>query len=963
MNDNTPKEKMRWTVSRLTDKDIYIVRPHQEERKLILHVDQEYLLSTVWIGATLHLLRPDIRQHTAEAPVIILHPDYLIDISSIAACFKDYGAHPLHYIFHLIEPQQSSPYTLLGNTVNQFFDDSLQSEVGYMESLMEAFHADALHFLTTDRLQQIYFHAIRLHYDNIRNVINGQFPKQLPPIPSKKGILEPSFLCPELGIQGRMDFLTFHPQHFDEQKSHIHPHASLIELKSGKWDEYARRHKISHYIQVQLYAELLHHNQLIPKENIHSYLLYSRYPLLVSEAPQEQLIRQAFQIRNRIIGYLHNIVTGHAETIFTEKNVDSISDATGKLWLQYDKPRLLTIVKTINNASPAMRKWFFGQLRFILTEDEVTRTGGNRQNGAEYGTSSLWRSSEQEKRTDGEIIAPLLLTGTDTNERGITGVSFKIVSLHTENDSPNFRKGDDVLFYTGNADTDTAASQLIFRGNIADISPDALHIRLRQPLGAAFFDELKTRNFICEHDIVNNVTAMQCRSLYLMLTAPSRWKELLIEQKPPHSKNITPEICQKDNISQKEHISNLIGRMTRISDYFLLVGPPGTGKTSVVLRGLVERLYHEQKETILLLSYTHRAVDEICRALESIPDADYLRFGHSLHCHPDFHSHLLGRRIESCDNRRQLKTIIDRCRIFVGTSASLHVQHDIFELKHFDTIIVDEASQLLEYQIIELLTHARRFILIGDHKQLPAVTQQQDGTSLFERLYDQARIDAPENIGTLIFQGRMHPDIARFSNTLFYNNRLRPIPLPHQRQGTLYPRTQIAGQTNIETIASRRYGFIDIPRPEKRGRKYNPREAEAVAELTGAIFLLYQLNNIEINGMTLGIIVPYRSQIAAIRQALTDRGIQNIEEINIDTVERYQGSQRDIIIYSATVSAPLQLEQVSVCQELEGTVVDRKLNVIITRARQQLFIVGNRELLITNPIYRRLIEQMERNVD
>lgn len=959
MNENTSEEKIRWSVSRLTKTDLYIIRPHLAEKRLLLHADQEYLLASAWPGATLHLLRPAVRDRTVEASAIILHPDYLVDISSIAACFKDYGAHALHYIFHLVDPRQNSPYTLLGNTVNQFFDDCLQGESGYRESLLEAFRADALNFLTAERLQQVYFDAVRLHYDNIREVIDRQFPAQSPPVSAKTGILEPSFLCPELGIQGRMDFLTFGPQTADGGTPDPVPCASLIELKSGKWDEFARRHKISHFIQVQLYAELLHRNQGIPKEKIRSYLLYSRYPLLVDEPQQERAVRQAFRIRNQIVGYLHDIVAGRAETLFTSTNVDSISEATGKLWLQYDKPRLSTIVKTITGASAAMRNWFFEQLRFILTEDEIARTGGSASCGTECGTASLWRCSVTQKRSDGEIIAPLLPVETDTGKRGIAGIGFRILSRQEESGSPNFRKGDDVLFYAGDADTTDAASQLIFRGNIADITPDTLHVRLRQPLNPVFFDLYKKQKFICEHDSVNNITAMQCRTLFQMLSAPLRWREILIEQEMPREMDIASKIVPKEYGSQQEQVSGLIDRMIRTADYFLLVGPPGTGKTSIVLRELVRRLYHERKETLLLLSYTHRAVDEICRSLESIPDTDYLRFGHSLHCHPDFHDRLLTRQIDNCTCRRQLGNIIDRCRIFVGTSASLHVHHNIFELKRFDTIIVDEASQLLEYQIIELLTHARRFILIGDHKQLPAVTRQPDGTSLFERLYRHALRNAPDRIGTLLFQGRMHPDIARFSNTLFYENRLRPIPLPHQVQTTLYPLCEMAGQPNTSSMASRRFGFIDVPAPDPRGRKYNLGEAEAVARLAGEIIRLNLANGFAINDMTLGIIVPYRSQIAAIRQSLATLRIEDADKINIDTVERYQGSQRDIIIYSATVSTPLQLEQVSVCQEMEGITVDRKLNVIITRARQQLFIVGNRALLVTNPIYRRLIEGME----
>ena len=76
----------------------------------------------------------------------------------------------------------------------------------------------------------------------------------------------------------------------------------------------------------------------------------------------------------------------------------------------------------------------------------------------------------------------------------------------------------------------------------------------------------------------------------------------------------------------------------------------------------------------------------------------------------------------------------------------------------------------------------------------------------------------------------------------------------------------------------------------------------------------------------------------------------------IDTVERYQGSQKDIIIYGTTITRPYELEILSNLVEVEGKTIDRKLNVAVTRARKQLFIVGNRPLLSRNPLYSQLIK-------
>ena len=107
---------------------------------------------------------------------------------------------------------------------------------------------------------------------------------------------------------------------------------------------------------------------------------------------------------------------------------------------------------------------------------------------------------------------------------------------------------------------------------------------------------------------------------------------------------------------------------------------------------------------------------------------------------------------------------------------------------------------------------------------------------------------------------------------------------------------------------------------------------------------------------TLGVIVPYRNQISAVRHALAAYGMPQLADITIDTVERYQGSQREVIIYGFTVQHPSQMDFLTESTFMdEDTLVDRKLNVVMTRARQHLFLVGHASLLATNPIFANLI--------
>ena len=136
--------------------------------------------------------------------------------------------------------------------------------------------------------------------------------------------------------------------------------------------------------------------------------------------------------------------------------------------------------------------------------------------------------------------------------------------------------------------------------------------------------------------------------------------------------------------------------------------------------------------------------------------------------------------------------------------------------------------------------------------------------------------------------------------------------------------------------------------------KTNKAEAEMIAATTVAAYRLHARSfNV---AHTIGIIVPYRNQIATVRNAIDRYGIKCLHDITIDTVERYQGSQRDIIIYGFTVSKRYQLD--FLCNnvfEEDGAVIDRKLNVAMTRAREHLILIGNALLLQDNRTFAQLI--------
>lgn len=547
-----------------------------------------------------------------------------------------------------------------------------------------------------------------------------------------------------------------------------------------------------------------------------------------------------------------------------------------------------------------------------------------------------------------------------------------------------------MVLYERNTDTDNVTNKMVFKGNIERISDDEVCIRLRatqQNAGVLPAASL----YAIEHDYMDTSFRSMYLGLSAFLSATQRRRDLLLGQRPPEfDASLDAAIA-----TAPDDFSRITLKAQAARDYFLLIGPPGTGKTSRALRGMVEAFYREGKQ-ILLLSYTNRAVDEISKALTSIePEIDFIRLGSELSCDESFRPYLIENVLEPCATRRQVQERIARCRVFVGTVATLSSKTELFRLKTFDVAIVDEATQILEPQLLGLLCTRNpagadaigKFILIGDHKQLPAVVLQSSEQSevcdealqaiglynlkdsLFERLYrNLSRESANRQTSTshpssliphpsydmLCRQGRMNIEVALFPNRAFYGGLLEPVGLPHQ-QGELTLAPELC-DCEFAGLLTRRVAFLpSAVEPPAQSAKMNHSEARIVARLAAAIYRQYAAVSGFNPAVTLGVITPYRSQIALIKKEIAALGIAPLEDILVDTVERFQGSERDVIIYSFCVNRAYQLKFLANMTEENGTRIDRKLNVALTRARKQMFMTGVPQLLKLNPIYAELL--------
>ena len=967
---------VRASVTSWNDTQIFAATDSETDPFIIINYakggydgDLLYLKDLLSENLPLNLLDVRVDEENHYIPnLIVIHPDYLIDISSLAACFREYGHHPLNYFMNKIKPRANTAPILMGNLASQFLDDYIneqpQEPVSYPRTIKKFFAASALDFCTCPLPAD--FHAqAQAQMMNIRSFVHDVLPHNIRNFNKKNTLLEASFICEKLGLQGRVDMMQKDFQ-------------VLIEQKAGKRDEYHRRHKEDHFIQMMLYQGVLMYNFGQETAHMQTFLLYSKYTDgLLIEHFAENLFRESIKLRNYIVHNEMRLGDGAIGEIVDSLSTDLLNELQigGKLWNDYQEPQLQTAINTLKRCTPLERAYFNRFFTFVSKEQILSKTGGS--NDASHGFAGNWHIPLHEKLEAGNI-----LTGLTIQEKQSSGPGkgYDLIELHIptqdEDFLPNFRTGDMVILYAYKEEPDMR-KQILMKGNILELQPDRMILVLRNGQQNKDIIGGKEEVFAVEHDFSDTSANNGFRGLYAFLSAQADRKELLLGVRPP---------AQVENVKLNGdygRFNELILKEKQARDYFLLVGPPGTGKTSCALRFMVEEALSEPDTSILLLSYTNRAVDEICAMLTDSGIADrtpFIRIGNELSCDKRFVPYLLKYSLDDCPKLTDIQQKMARTRIFVGTTTAINNRLNLFTLKHFQLAIIDEASQILEPDLIGILSarHQQhnaidKFVLVGDYKQLPAIAQQSAEeaavtdlllrnigledcrNSLFERLYK----SSPDTCRSILHkQGRMHPAIAEFPNqTFYYREQLESVPLPHQLEETPYEASLTPQDSIDQLLLERRMVFIPAEAPDHLtcSDKTNPNEARIVATLLGHIYRLTE-SRFDPN-RTVGVIVPYRNQIAMIRKEIARLQLTALQDISIDTVERYQGSQRDIIIYSFTIQNFSQLNFLTANTFQEGNfLIDRKLNVALTRARKQLLLTGNPHILGANITFYKLME-------
>jgi ATP-dependent RNA/DNA helicase IGHMBP2 len=405
----------------------------------------------------------------------------------------------------------------------------------------------------------------------------------------------------------------------------------------------------------------------------------------------------------------------------------------------------------------------------------------------------------------------------------------------------------------------------------------------------------------------------------------------------------------------------------RAQDVMLVHGPPGTGKTTVLVE--VIRRAIARGERVIAAAPSNLAVDNLVERLAAAGVVP-LRIGHPARVLPSVVEHTLDQRVRDHESARIAKQLIDdalrlrasarkrqqrrgpgrfsearadereaRALFAEARRMESRAQADVLERapvvlatltglatkllaqREFDLAVVDEATQSVEPAVYLALLKADRAVLAGDHLQLPPTILSPGAAALGVSLFERLAAAHPEAMITLHEQHRMNEQIMRYPSDALYQGKLRAHPAVAHHHIDSMP---------LVFIDTAGRGFEDET-PEASESKVNSGEAELAANEARKLLSLLPASDI-------AVIAPYEAQVQRIRALLAD-----LPELEVDTVDGFQGREKEAIV--------LSLVRSNEAGELGFLMDIRRMNVALTRARRKLVVIGDGATIARHPFY------------
>ncbi len=452
---------------------------------------------------------------------------------------------------------------------------------------------------------------------------------------------------------------------------------------------------------------------------------------------------------------------------------------------------------------------------------------------------------------------------------------------------------------------------------------------------------------------------------------------------------VSIESQPKLNQSQAKAMTHVLNAV----DVGIIHGPPGTGKTTTLVKSIFSAV--EQEGQVLVCTPSNAAIDLLVEKL-STTGLSVVRIGHParvtaqslsktldalIASHQDYKDlRMMRKKMEQLrsmaskfkrnfgyrekeqrkllrQEANMLKADADTLEFYiindilscaqVITSTLVGASHHMLMGKKYKTVFIDEAAQALEPACWIPIMKAERVIFAGDHFQLPPTIKSIEAArnGLSETLFEKCINRQPNTAKQLSIQYRMHKDIMAFSSNHFYGGKL--IAHPSVMNATL------PQQSPIDFIDTAGCGYTETQNEETLSR-FNQEEAALLISMIEMLIENLGLNTWVASGYTVGIIAPYSAQVETLHQLAEQSHLLN--EINhlvsINTVDAFQGQERDVIAISFVRSN--EKGEVGFLSDI------RRTNVAMTRAKKKLLMIGDSATLSTHPFYTELIEFLQK---
>ncbi|MEO8973912.1 MAG: AAA domain-containing protein [Ktedonobacteraceae bacterium] len=783
---------------------------------------------------------------------------------------------------------------------------------------------------------------------------------------------ETFLLAPEIGLRGRLDVFW---QQSGRQR--------LLELKTGGASGNLPR--TDHRWQVQGYHALLTVRRDSTMKKAMATLLYSGTP------GEAQAFGIPFSVKelHRVIETRNTLVLSHVTGVPPAPPGPSRCTKCSMLHqcqqisalLNWQAPEPATDIKLLETGTPESNGSHAEQSITGKEQPVYLYTAEDREFFAKYyallrleGRTSeqqqalLWQETVEERTQRGASIRNLQPLGPPEP----TGQGEWLQTFDCENTS-ELREGDAILLSDGDPITGAVVTGTIVRISSTQITVWTPELIAQPSLVDAYGS-----------DIVHTRTI---HNLLRWLHADPHLRALVAGKERPCFTDIS--FPPRADFNDEQNLA--VERAGQMRDYLLVHGPPGTGKTSVIAE-IVKQLT-AQGQQVLLAAFTNQAVDNMLLRLDREGFHSYVRLGHDRSVHTNVQPHLLkqlmAEQLLDESQHQHIRELLRTIPVVASTTAtwssekyapSVRDSHTEEALFQFDVAIIDEASQLTIPSILGALRFARRFILVGDEKQLPPLVLSKEAAaqglsdSLFSFLKTQDEDYMKEHSHekaacvTLRTQYRMNQWISNFASRVFYNGTLIAAPSVAKRVLEYHVGAQHVGAQFIAPTAvlpleaawltqtlrpEYPLVFVNVSSENERdGLKISNAEARAVRSVVQGL-LAHGIAESDI-----GIIAPYRAQVANIRRHLFSdneqpgwQALSSATPMSIDTVDRFQGGERSVIIMSfATTQAP---DATSPMRDFLTN--PNRLNVALTRAQRKLVVVGHASALQGLPYFERLL--------